>query len=81
MPDRTSPQREYTIPDGETLHVYITPLERREGRGVDWRLNAICFVTTEGGWIGSVPLYHNVTLDSLSEEDLVELLDQAIGRG
>ena len=39
------------------------------------------FETAEGQWVGSVPVYHSVSLESLSDADLEELLDQAIGRG
>lgn len=63
-----------------TYRVSIAPLERRGALGVDWRLNALVF-ETEGEWIGSAPVYHNVTLDSLTDADLEQLLDQAIGRG
>ena len=62
-------------------HVRIAPCERRGRLGVDWRLNAVAFATADGEWVGSVPVYHTITLESLTDEDLEELLDQAIGRG
>ena len=73
--------RIWTDEQGKTYKVRLAPLERRGALGVDWRLNAVAFETTEGEWVGSAPVYHNITLDSLTDADLEQLLDQAIGRG
>ena len=45
------------------------------------RLNALVFETPRGQWIGSVPVYRTVKLQTLTEHDLAELLDQAVARG
>ena len=76
------PQRMFVDPDtGERYRVRLTPRERTGRLGVDMRLNALLCETPQGEWVGSVPVYHNVTLWSLTEEDLGELLDQALARG
>lgn len=61
--------------------VRICPRERTGALGVDGRLNAVVFETTDGEWIGSVPIYQNIALWSLDGRDLSNLLDQAIARG
>jgi hypothetical protein len=68
--------RPFTGPEGVRYRASISPLERRGALGVDWRLNAICFEREDGSWVGSTPLYHGVALESLTEADLVELLEQ-----
>ena len=59
----------------------IAPMERKGGLGVDWRLNAAVFEIDEGEWVGSAPVYGNITLESLSEEELEKLLELANRRG
>lgn len=54
------------------------PMERKGCLRVDRQLNGIVFVTVTREWVGSVPVYHDLTLDSLSTADLLELLDQAV---
>ena len=66
---------------GTAYHVRIAPMERRGALSVDWRLNGVVFETPDGKWVGSVPVYHSVALESLTDADLEELLDQAIARG
>ena len=66
---------------GIRFRASIAPKERKGPLGVDRRLNAVVFETAAGEWVGSVPVYHNVTLDSLSTSDLLELFDQAVARG
>ena len=76
------PQRLFVDPrTGARYRARLTPRERTGPLGVDKRLNALVFETPQGEWVGSVPVYHNVTLWSLTEEDLGELLDQAVARG
>ena len=76
------PERMFVDPETwERYRVRLTPRERTGRLGVDMRLNALVFETPEGEWVGSVPVYHNVKLQSLTEEDLADLLDQAVGRG
>ncbi len=59
----------------------ITPMERRGALGVDWRLDVVVFETEEGEWVGRAPIYHNITLESLTRRELRRLLDEAMGRG
>ena len=66
---------------GERFRISIAPYERRTGRGVSRQLKALVVETEDGRWVGSVPIYRNVTLESLSEADLVQLLDQVEGKG
>ena len=73
--------RTWSDQTGTIYRVRLAPLERRGALGVDWRLNAVVFETAAGECVGSVPVYHHVTLESLGDADLEELLDQAIGRG
>ncbi len=61
--------------------VRIVPMERKRALGVDRRLNAAVFETDEGDWVGSAPIYHNITLESLTRRELRRLLDEAVGRG
>ena len=76
------PERMFVDPEtGKRYRAYLAPRERNDTLGVDMRLNALVFETPEGQWVGSVPIYHNVTLQSLTEHDLAELLDQAVARG
>ena len=76
------PQRMFVDREtGERYRAWMTPRERNGHLGVDMRLNAVVFEAPQGEWVGSVPIYHNVTLWSLTEEDLGELLDQAVARG
>ena len=72
------PQRLFV--DAETGALYRARLTPRERTG-RLRVNALVFATREGEWVGSVPVYHSVKLQSLTEHDLAELLDQAMGRG
>ena len=72
-----------TFKDPETGRVYrvqLAPMERAGALGVDRRLNALVFETPEGNWVGSVPVYHTLTLWTLSEAELVELFAKAAGR-
>ena len=73
--------RFFVAEDGMTYRVTIVPMERRGSLGVDQRLNAVVYETPQGRWVGSVPVYHTIMLDALTDADLEELLDQAIGRG
>ena len=76
------PQRVFVDAEtGERYRVRLSPRERNGTLGVDMRLNALLFGTAEGQWVGSVPIYHTVKLQSLTEHDLAELLDKAIARG
>ena len=76
------PERLYVDPEtGEQYRVHLTPRERKGSLGVDGRLNALVFETPQGRWIGSVPIYHTVEFERLTENDLGELLDQAVARG
>ena len=69
-------------PDGgPAFWASIVPYERSGGRGVSERLSALIFEGVDGEWAGSVPVYHNVALESLSDDDLLDLLDQAVSRG
>jgi hypothetical protein len=56
-------------------------MERRGILGLDRRLNAIVFETGTGEWVGSAPVYHAVSLESLTLGELSQFLDEAIGRG
>jgi hypothetical protein len=74
----------WLAPDGLYYRVSIAPLERgmRSGKvGVDKRLNALVFEREEDGWIGSAPVLRSLTLRSLLKEELLELWEQATGRG
>lgn len=73
----TPSTRRFVGPFGVIYRASIAPMERSGRLGVDPRLNAICFQHDDGRWIGSVPLYHSITLDSLTYMDLIELLEQA----
>ena len=76
------PQRMFVDPEtGERYRAWLTPRERTGRIGVDKRVNALVFETPKGEWVGSVPVYHYLTLQSLTEDDLGELLDQAVARG
>ena len=66
---------------GERYRVRLTPRERVDSLGVDKRRNGLVFETALGEWVGSVPVYPTVTLWTLAEEDLVNLLGQAARRG
>ena len=66
---------------GERYRISIAPYERRHGHGVSRQLNTLVVETEDARWIGSVPVYRTGTLESLSEADLVELLDQAVAQG
>ena len=75
-------ERQFSDPETGTVYrVTISPLERKGGLGVDRRLNAICYEALDGSWVGSAPVYRSVRMEDLSECDLEELLDQAIGWG
>jgi hypothetical protein len=74
----------WLAPDGSYYRISIAPLERgmRSGKvGVDARLNALVFEREESGWVGSAPVLRCLTLRSLLREELVELWEQAVGRG
>ena len=76
------PERMFLDPEtGERYRARLTPRERNGTLGVDMRLNALVFETPKGKWVGSVPVYHTVQLQTLTEDDLRELLDQAVARG
>ena len=78
----SQPQRMFVDPEtGESYRVRVGPYERKNGRGVSRQLNDLVVETEDSRWVGSVPIYRTVTLESLSEDDLVQLLDQAMGRG
>ena len=78
----SQPERMFVDPEtGARYQAYVTPRERTGHLGVDRRLNALVFETPEGQWVGSVPVHPNVTLWTLAEEDLANLLDQAVRRG
>ncbi|HEV2123536.1 MAG TPA: hypothetical protein VGW38_12275 [Chloroflexota bacterium] len=66
---------------GNRYRVRIAPMERRGALGVDGRLNAAVFETEEGEWVGRAPIYHNITLESLTRQELRRLLEEAIARG
>ncbi len=66
---------------GNSYVARIAPMERRGALGVDWRLNAVVVETEDGEWVGRAPIYHNITLESLSRRELGRLLDEAMGRG
>ena len=66
---------------GNRYRVRGTPMERKGALGVNWRLNAAVFETEEGEWVGRTPIYHNITLESLTRRELRRLLDEAIARG
>lgn len=69
------------VESGVLYRVRLVPRERAGARGVDPRLNALTFETWRGQWVGSVPLYHNVALESLRGADLDKLLEHAVGHG
>ena len=48
---------------------------------MDKRLNAPVSETLQGEWVGSVPVHDMVKLSPLREDDLGELLHQAVARG
>ena len=76
------PQRMFVDPrTGARYWARLTPRERAGPLGVDKRVNALVFETPQGEWVGSVPVHQNVTLWTLAEEDLANLLDQAVRRG
>ena len=76
------PQRMFVEPrTGARFRARLTPRERTGLSGVDKRVNALVFETPQGEWVGSVPVSQNVTLWTLTEEDLANLLDQAVARG
>ncbi len=68
--------RPFVDADGIRYTVRIAPCERHGALGVAWRLNAVVFETA-AGWVYSAPVYHNITLESLGNADLQELLEQA----
>jgi hypothetical protein len=77
-----SSSRLVAIPEEDlTFWASLAPYERRGSLGVSERLRAVCFETSDGEWVGSVPVYRGIELESLSDDDLLELLDQAIARG
>ena len=53
-------------------------MEPSGGRGVDPRVKAVVFEAE--GRVLSTPIPHTVLLASLSDEQLTELLEQALGR-
>ena len=76
------PERMFVAPEtGERYRVRLTPRERTGRLGVVMRLKALVRETREGQWVGSVPIYHTVKLQSLAERDPAEFLDQAVARG
>jgi hypothetical protein len=66
---------------GNRYVVRIAPMERKGVLGVDWRLNAVVFEADEGESVGRAPIYHNISLESLSRRELRRLLDEAVARG
>jgi hypothetical protein len=62
---------------GRTYRVSIAPLERSGGRGVDPRIKAVVFEADGRVW--SAPVPHTVLLAALSDEQLTELLERALG--
>ena len=65
--------------DGKVYRVSVAPLEQAGGRGVDPRLKAVVFEAENRVW--SAPVPHTVLLTALSDEQLRELLKQALSRG
>lgn len=61
--------------------VQLCPREHTGAMGADRRSNALVFETADSEWVGSVPIYHTIALWGLDDQDLGELLEQAIGRG
>jgi hypothetical protein len=61
--------------------VSLAPYERRHARGVSRELNALVVETETGGWVGSVPLCHTTTLESISEAHMAKLVTLAARRG
>ncbi len=62
---------------GTTYRVSMAPLERRGGFGVDPRLKALVFEAEGRVWTVAVP--HTVLLAGLSDVQLSELLERALG--
>lgn len=63
---------------GRAYRVSIAPMERSGGRGVDPRVKAVVFEAEGRVW--SAPISHTLLLAALSDEQLAELLEQALGR-
>ncbi len=63
---------------GRTYQVSIAPMERSGGLGVDPRVKAVVFEAEGRVW--SAPIPHTVLLAALSNEQLAELLEQALIR-
>lgn len=77
---RVAEVRSFANETGEVYRVHRVPFERVRG-GHEPRLCALVFKELDGRWVGSVPLYHTVRLPDLTEVDLSESFEQAIGRG
>lgn len=77
----SEPVRLCTDSLGPRSRVWIAPRERTDTPGVDPYLRAVVFETEAGKWVGSAHFYGNFALQSLSEQELEKLLDQAIARG
>lgn len=70
--------RRFVSAEGRIYHVYLAPFEGTAG--ARQLLNAVVFEGAGGEWIGSVPVYHQVSLESLSDSYLEELLERVRGR-
>ncbi len=73
--------RLFVDPIGNRYVVRIAPMERKGALRVNWRMNAAVSKTDDGEWVGRAPIYHNITLESLSRRELRRLLDEAMARG
>ncbi len=71
--------RYITDSQGHRYAVHLTPHERRGSRGVHPYLNALCFETEQGLWIGSVRVHPDVTLEHFSLRELRHLLARVKG--
>ena len=66
-------------PIGDTYYARLAPLERPRG-GISKDMKTLVLENEEGGWVGSTPVYGNVRLWTLTDDDLQRLARRVIVR-
>ncbi len=69
--------RHITDSQGNGYVVHLAPHERQGSLGVSPYLNAVCFETEQGIWIGSVRVRPDVGLEDFTLRELRHLLARA----
>jgi hypothetical protein len=62
-----------------TYYARLAPLERPRG-GISQDMKTLVLENAEGVWVGSTPVYGNVRLWTLTEDDLQRLASRVIAR-